>query len=145
MTKLLPVHRALVQRSFRYIAANHQLISENFFKRMFELDASLPDLFSHDMVRQHHKFMYMLALIISTLDNPETLASISRNLGERHFSYGVQRRHYDIGREALLYVLQEHLGDRFTPAIRASWECLLDDFIELACDNLYHNGEAGVE
>lgn len=145
MNKLLPVHRALVQRSFRYIAANHQLISENFFKRMFELDTSLPDLFSEGISHQHHKFMYMLALIISTLDNPEDLTSIAGKLGKRHFDYGVKRHHYDIGREALLYALQQHLGDRFTPAIQVSWECFLDDFIELACDHLYDAGEACVE
>ena len=145
MNSLSAADRALVRRSFRHVAANHQRISDHFFKRLFALDAQTEKLFARDMNRQRHKFMYMLALIVSTMDDPAAFERIARDMGLRHAQYGVQRQHFDLGRDALLYALEEQLGQQFTVKLREAWARLYDHFVELGFSELDNLNSAYVE
>jgi hemoglobin-like flavoprotein len=42
-------------------------------------------------------------------------------LGRRHAGYGVTDEHYDMVAEALLWTLQQGLGEYFTPDVAAAW------------------------
>lgn len=55
------------------------------------------------------------------LDKLETIRPALENLGRRHVGYGVEERHYDLVGAALLWTLQEGLGDRYTAAVREAW------------------------
>ena len=44
-----------------------------------------------------------------------------RALGRRHVGYGVRDSHYATVGEALLWTLEQGLGDAFTPDVRAAW------------------------
>jgi hemoglobin-like flavoprotein len=46
---------------------------------------------------------------------------VLKQLGERHASYGVADEHYGKVGSALIGALEEGLGDRFTPDVRAAW------------------------
>jgi nitric oxide dioxygenase len=42
-------------------------------------------------------------------------------LGRRHAGYGVRDEHYTAGGHALLWTLEQGLGDAFTPEVRDAW------------------------
>ena len=44
-----------------------------------------------------------------------------RQLGQRHADYGVQPYHYETVGAALLWTLEQGLGDCFTADVRSAW------------------------
>ncbi len=50
----------------------------------------------------------------------------------RHVGYGVKLVDYDALREALLWTLEQALGEDFTPAVRETWAVCYDELAVLA-------------
>ena len=93
-----------------------------FYEKLFELDPDAARLFSHtDMDAQGRKVMRMFAEIVRTLDQPETLVAEVADLGRRHVQYGVHDSQYDSVGTALLWTLEQGLGEAFTPEVRDAW------------------------
>jgi len=96
--------------------------AEMFYRRLFELDPDLQPLFgSTDMVLQRRKLIQSLSLVINTLGDPEPLESYLEGLGRRHVDYGVSDRHYDTVEAALLWTLEQVLGEAWNDALRDAW------------------------
>lgn len=51
-------------------------------------------------------------------------------LARRHVGYGVQPQHYDVVGAALVWTLEQGLGQDFTPQVRQAW---LSAYSTLAC------------
>ena len=73
------------------------------------------------MAEQGAKLMQTLAVAVAHLDNLGTLAPAIEALARRHVDYSVTAEHYDIVGAALLWTLEQGLGDDFTPAAYAAW------------------------
>jgi hemoglobin-like flavoprotein len=73
------------------------------------------------MDEQGRKLMMMLKVAVANLDRLDTIVPAVEALGERHVHYGVTTRDYDTVAVALLWTLEQGLGDAFTPAARAAW------------------------
>ena len=58
---------------------------------------------------------------VAGLGNLEKLSPVVRALGARHADYGVQPRHYMVVGAALLWTLEQGLGNDFTPEVREAW------------------------
>jgi hemoglobin-like flavoprotein len=58
---------------------------------------------------------------VASLDNLENVRPAIEALGRRHVEYGVKEEHYDTGGEALLWTLEQGLGERFTPEVKEAW------------------------
>jgi hemoglobin-like flavoprotein len=93
-----------------------------FYDKLFELDPEASRLFTRtDMGAQGKKVMSMFAEIVRTLDQPETLVAEMADLGRRHVQYGVHDSQYDSVGSALLWTLEQGLGEAFTPEVRDAW------------------------
>ena len=93
-----------------------------FYEKLFELDPEASRLFAHtNMEAQYGKVMRMFAEIVRTLDQPETLVAELADLGRRHVQYGVHDSQYDSVGTALLWTLEQGLGESFTPEVRDAW------------------------
>ena len=91
-------------------------------QRVFEIDPSTCELFrATDMPAQRRKLLQMLPVAVRGLDNLDALASTVEELGRRHAGYGVTDAHYDSVGAALLWTLQQGLGEAWTPAVAAAW------------------------
>jgi len=130
MNSLSQRQKAHIRRSFSRIACCHEKTAQCFFDRLFALDPAVEPLFSSDFNVHKRKLMLMLALLISTLDQPDRFAELSRKLTERHFRYGVQPRHYRAGREALLWALEQNLGRQFTLPVCDAWSAFYDAILD---------------
>ena len=113
--------KQLVRDSFAKVAPIADTAAELFYGKLFELDPSLRPLFRGDMAEQGKKLMNMIGLAVKGLNDLEHLVPAVEHLGRSHGSYGVTDGHYDTVGTALLWTLEQGLGDAFTPEVRAAW------------------------
>jgi hemoglobin-like flavoprotein len=115
--RMTPQQIALVQQSFSKVLANRETAAALFYDRLFALDPSTRPLFRGDMASQGGKLMAALATIVRALDNIEPMLDRIHTLARRHVQYGVRDTHYASVAAALLWTLEQGLGDDFTAEI----------------------------
>ena len=118
---MTPEHIALVQRTFADVLPLADTAAALFYERLFTLDPALRVLFHSDMQEQGRKLMAVLQLAVAGLSRLEALLPMVQQLSVRHRSYGVKDDHYATVGTALLWTLQQGLGERFTPEVQAAW------------------------
>ena len=113
---------ALVQNSWEQVLPIADDAAQLFYGRLFELDPSLRALFSHsDMAEQRKKLMQMITVAVRGLARLNELVPAVEALGRRHVGYGVTDQHYETVGAALLWTLEQGLGEAFTPEVREAW------------------------
>ena len=116
------VNVSLVQQTWDQVLPIADDAAQLFYGRLFELDPSLRPMFAHsDMKEQRKKLMQMIGVAVRGLNKIDELLPAIRALGKRHVGYGVADHHYDTVGAALLWTLEQGLGDAFTPEARESW------------------------
>ncbi|HSV45920.1 MAG TPA: globin family protein [Ramlibacter sp.] len=124
----------LVQKTFADVKPIAATAAELFYSRLFTLDPSLRGMFMGDMARQGQMLMSMIGAAVAGLRNLETLSPVVRQLGARHGGYGVRTEHYATVGSALVWTLEQGLGEKFTPPVREAWIAaytLLADVMQL--------------
>jgi hemoglobin-like flavoprotein len=111
----------LVQRSWRQVQPIANTVAELFYARLFSLDSGLQALFTSDMHEQRRKLMAIIGSVVSELSRLERIAPAVQALGRRHVAYGVRDEHYATVGSALLWALEQALGEAFTPDVKAAW------------------------
>ena len=118
---LTAAQKTLVQDSFAAIVPIADDAAVLFYQRLFELDPSLRAMFPADMFEQRKKLIQMLAAAVKGLDHLDRLVPVLEDLGRRHASYGVHDAHYDTVGAALLWTLEQGLGNAFTAEVKDAW------------------------
>ena len=118
---MTPEQATLVRDSFAKVAPIAPQAAAMFYERLFVLDPSLRALFKGDMNEQGRKLMAMIGTAVGNLDRLDAIVPAVRDLGRRHVGYGVKQADYDTVAEALLWTLEQGLGDDFTPDTKAAW------------------------
>ena len=116
-----PQQIELVQQSFTLVKPIAAQAAELFYGRLFTLDPALRPLFKGDITRQGQMLMSMIGAAVAGLRDLEALAPVVRQLGARHVGYGVRTEHYATVGEALIWTLDQGLGEKFTPEVREAW------------------------
>ncbi len=111
----------LVQTSFALIAPIADIAADLFYARLFELDSSLRPMFPGDLREQKKKLMTMLTVAVNGLTRLDQIVPAVQDLGRRHAGYGVRVEYYNTVATALLWTLEQGLGDAFTPDLRDAW------------------------
>jgi hemoglobin-like flavoprotein len=65
--------------------------------------------------------MSAIATVVNSLGEIAAVAPAVSDLAKRHVAYGVRPEHYGLVGGALLWTLEQGLGDDFTPAVSAAW------------------------
>lgn len=118
---MTPAQIEAVKTSFARVRPVSDQVGAMFYDRLFALDPKLRPLFKGDIASQSRKLMTTLAVVVDGLDRLEDLVPAVQALGVRHSTYGVTDADYDTVAQALLWTLQQGLGDDFTPATREAW------------------------
>jgi hemoglobin-like flavoprotein len=116
-----PKQIQLVQASFEQVKPIASIAATLFYDRLFELDPFLRPMFSHDLSEQKSKLVATLAFAVAGLAQPERILPAVQQLGRRHAGYGVSDDHYETVGAALLWTLEQGLGEAFTPAVADAW------------------------
>ena len=111
----------LVQKSWSKILPISDKAAELFYNRLFEIDPSTKVLFKGDMEVQGRKLMQMITAAVNGLNDLDGLVPVVQDLGRRHGGYGVQEAHYGSVGSALLWTLEQGLGDDLTDDVNIAW------------------------
>ena len=119
---MTPEQHALVRESWRRFEPRLRDSGLRFYEQLFALDPTVAHLFERtDLVHQERKLMVMLAEIVRVLDRPAELVPEVAGLGHRHVGYGVRNDDYASVGAALVWLLDQVLGEEFTPELREAW------------------------
>jgi len=120
--KMTPTEIQLVKRTFEMVTPLADTFALIFYDRLFYLAPQVRPLFRVEMSLQREKLIEMLALIVHGLDQPELFVEEVKQMGLRHASYRVEPEHYPILIEAIIWSLNESLGEMVTEEMFAAWE-----------------------
>lgn len=118
---MTPEQIELVKSSWAKVAPISEKAAELFYGRLFELDPELKKLFKSDMKEQGRKLMAILNTAVNSLDKLETIVPAVQDMGRRHVDYGVKDADYDTVGAALIWTLEQGLGEGFTPDVKDAW------------------------
>jgi len=118
---MTPEQIELVKSSWGKVVPISEQAAELFYGRLFELDPELKELFKGDMAEQGRKLMAMLNTAINSLDKLEEIVPAVQDMGRRHVDYGIKEEDYNTVGTALLWTLQQGLGDEFTKDVKDAW------------------------
>jgi hemoglobin-like flavoprotein len=120
---MLPKQKMLVQKTWTQVAPVADQAAAVFYQRLFEIDPSARPLFdTANMAQQRKKLIQVLTVAVSSLDNLGALSKTVEDLGRRHAAYGVTDSHYDSVGVALIWTLEQGLGDAWTSEVAAAWK-----------------------
>ena len=112
---------ALIQASWAQVEPIADTAATIFYDRLFATAPEVPPLFTSDMAEQRRKLMATIGMIVKALPRLAQIIPNVQALGRRHAAYGVLPEHYPIVGSALLWTLEQGLGEAFTDAHAAAW------------------------
>ncbi len=121
---MTPEQVKLIKLTFVEVMNAKQQVGRMFYDRLFAIAPDTRAMFKTDIDAQAAKLMDTLALAVGMLRDVPNLVSTLQALGERHAGYGVKDEHYAKVGEALLWTLEQGLGQAFTPQVREAWAAL---------------------
>lgn len=118
---ITPRQIALVRDSFALVLPIRQTAATLFYARLFELAPEVRPLFPNDLAAQGAKLMAALGMIVRELDRLDGILPEIEALAVRHVGDGAREGHYAAVGEALIWTLEQGLGDAFTDDAREAW------------------------
>ena len=114
---------ALVKNSWAIVAQlEMEVVGGLFYNRLFEIMPSVKPMFSKTpMPEQSKKLLTMLSYVIGKLDKLEEIMDEVTKLARRHTQYGVKNEHYAAVGTALLWTLEQGLGELWNATLAAAW------------------------
>jgi len=117
-----PDQKALVKETWCQVEPIADTAASLFYGRLFVIDPSTRPLFAGvAMEKQRKKLLTALSVAVASLDRVEELVPTIQDLGRRHVGYGVTDAHYDSVGEALIWTLEQGLGEAWTAEAEAAW------------------------
>lgn len=115
-------HKEVVRETWKQVTPDADAAAALFYARLFEIDPTTQPLFKGlDLAEQRRKLVASLAMAVNGLDDLETLVPVIQDLGRRHADYGVTDMQYDSVGSALLWTLEQGLGEAWTPQAAEAW------------------------
>lgn len=119
---MTPTEIGLIRDSWTAVEPIADTAAGLFYGRLFELDPAIERLFRRtDMDAQRKNLMQTLTVVVKSLDRLDQILPAVEALGRRHAGYGVREVHYATVGAALLWTLEQGLGDAFTTDVRKAW------------------------
>jgi nitric oxide dioxygenase len=118
---MTPDQVKLVQQSFAKVVPISEQAGVIFYDRLFAVAPQVKAMFPDDMTEQRKKLMATLAVVVNGLSSLESVLPAASALAKRHVAYGAKPAHYSVVGSALLWTLEQGLGDAWTPDVAAAW------------------------
>jgi hemoglobin-like flavoprotein len=96
-------------------------IAADFYRRLFEAEPRVRDMFTSDPAEQRQKFADQLHAIGRAIRDCDTFTADAAELGLRHREYGVRPGDYALAGPPLLEALAATLGPEWTDEVETAW------------------------
>ena len=123
---MTPQQIELVKKTWVMVVPISDKAAELFYGRLFELEPSYRAMFKHDMTEQGKKLMKTINIAVEALDDVEPLVPTLKQMGADHAGYGVVDRDYNVVGAALLWTLEQGLGEAFTDEVKNAWAAVYE-------------------
>lgn len=123
---MTPQQIELVKKTWVMVVPIADTAAEMFYGRLFELEPSYREMFKGDMTEQGKKLMKTINIAVEALDDVEPLIPTLKQMGADHAGYGVVDRDYNVVGAALLWTLEQGLGDAFTDEVKNAWAAVYE-------------------
>lgn len=118
---MTPAQIELVQETWKEVSPISEQAAGLFYGKLFDLDPSVKPMFKTDMKDQGKKLMQTIGMCVAGMTKLEEILPTVQELGRRHVDYQVVDEQYDTVGNALLWMLEQGLGDKFTPEVAEAW------------------------
>lgn len=118
---MTPEQITRVQDSWQQVEGIADQAAALFYQRLFTQEPALKPLFKGNMEEQGRKLMSMIGVAVKGLDRLDSIVPAVQKLGERHKDYGVKPEDYNAVGQALLWTLDQGLGDAFDAETESAW------------------------
>jgi hemoglobin-like flavoprotein len=118
---MTPHQKELIRQSWAKVSPIADKAADLFYDKLFELEPGVRPLFKNDMGKQKQALMGSLNTVVNSLDHLEKIIPVIQDMGKRHVAYGVKDEHYDTVGSALLWTLEQGLGDDFSAEVKEAW------------------------
>ncbi len=113
---------SLIKTTWQTAAANKELVGELFYGCFFEIAPEVKPMFSRTAIpEQSKKLLAVLSYVISKLEALDEITDEVSKLAQRHVKYGVKEEHYVPVGVALLWTLEQVLGDAWNEETKQAW------------------------
>ena len=123
---MTPQQIELVKKTWVMVVPIADKAAELFYGRLFELEPSYRAMFKHDMTEQGKKLMKTINIAVEALDDVGPLVPTLKQMGADHAGYGVVDRDYNVVGAALLWTLEQGLGEAFTDEVKNAWAAVYE-------------------
>lgn len=123
---MTPQQIELVKKTWVMVVPIADTAAELFYGRLFELEPSYRAMFKRDMSEQGKKLMKTINIAVDALDDVEPLVPTLKQMGADHAGYGVVDRDYNVVGAALLWTLEQGLGEAFTDEVKNAWAAVYE-------------------
>lgn len=123
---MTPQQIELVKKTWVMVVPIADNAAELFYGRLFELEPSYRAMFKNDMTEQGKKLMKTINIAVEALDDVEPLVPTLKQMGADHAGYGVVDRDYNVVGAALLWTLEQGLGEAFTDEVKNAWAAVYE-------------------
>jgi hemoglobin-like flavoprotein len=133
---MTPKQIKTVHESFQKLIPIVSEVGEAFYAKLFEIAPETRELFSHafgnrgnkaqvisEVVNRHLRSM----LTRSVTNTRVAISPAMRELGRRHVQYNITPVHFAKMKEALIWTLEQKLGDDFPPEVNEVWSSAFDN------------------
>lgn len=104
--------KMLLQLTYTQISSSTDQVAELFHRRLQRQDPALRQAFADLDLKAHgRRLVNLIGQLVRHLDQPQEAAEEARELGRIYAEKGLEEVHFDAMGEALLWVLEEQLGE----------------------------------
>jgi nitric oxide dioxygenase len=139
---MTPDQIKLVQASFSKVAPVADEAAVLFYDRLFEMAPQVKALFPTDMAEQRRKLMSTLAIVVSGLSDLPSILPAASALATRHVAYGARAEHYPVVGKALLWTLEQGLGEDWTADVAEAWTAAFTTLYAFMINQAYGRPQA---
>jgi hemoglobin-like flavoprotein len=118
---MTPSQVELVQASFAKVLPIAGTAASLFYGRLFDIAPDVKPMFKGDMTEQGRKLITTLGVVVNGLRDLDAVLPAARALAAKHVGYGVRAEHYQPVGAALIWTLEQGLGEAFTTETRDAW------------------------
>jgi hemoglobin-like flavoprotein len=139
---MTPDQVKLVQQSFAKVVPISEQAAAIFYDCLFAVAPQVKAMFPDDMTEQRKKLMATLAVVVNGLSDLDSVLPAASALAKRHVAYGAKPAHYPIVGGALLWTLEQGLGEAWTPDVVAAWTAAYGTLSDCMISEAYGSAQA---
>lgn len=153
----------IIQASYLQITPISSAVGKKFYDRLFEIAPELHPMFDGAFSGPGGKFRVISQIVerhvrallsqpVTPMGEKPPIFPAMMALGRSHANFPITGVHFDKMKEALLWTLEETLGDNFLPETEEAWSAAYDGVVdmimramEIARQEIEQGGEQGGE